>query len=118
LTAAPSGLTPSTNYSAYVRAICGAGASDTAAWTGPVNFSTTQIPVTVFPWSEDFESGGGWTLSNGTAVNKWYIDTAARNGGMLGLYVSNDNGVTNAYTVNSTTAVHAWRDISFPAGFP
>lgn len=33
-----------------------------------------------------------------------------------GLYISNDAGVTNAYTINSTSVVHAYRDIAVPAG--
>jgi|GEM_PF-4110009 len=113
------GLTASTSYSVYVRSICSTAQGDTATWAGPVNFMTTQIPVTVFPWNEDFETGGtGWTLSNGTQGNKWFADTAARSGGARGLYVSNDNGASNRYTLNATSVVHAWRDISFPAGYP
>ncbi len=35
-----SGLNPGTDYSVYVRAICGSNPGDTSFWVGPVNFST------------------------------------------------------------------------------
>ncbi len=113
-------LAPSTGYQAYIRSVCGTAIGDTTSWVGPLSFTTTQIPVTTFPWTEDFETGGaGWTLSNGTLLNKWHVDTAAHNGGARGLYISNNNGVNNAYTTTSNAStVHAWRDISFPAGYP
>lgn len=35
-----SGLDPGTNYSVYVRALCGNNPGDTSFWVGPVNFAT------------------------------------------------------------------------------
>ncbi len=39
-TASLSGLNPGTNYSVYVRALCGNNPGDTSFWLGPVNFAT------------------------------------------------------------------------------
>ncbi len=52
-------------------------------------------------------------MQNGSNVNRWEIDTAANNGGTRALYISNDNGATNAYTLNSTSRSWAYTDIYF-----
>ncbi|WP_442788007.1 choice-of-anchor J domain-containing protein, partial [Flavobacterium suncheonense] len=106
-------LNPSTNYEYWVRAIC--NATDQSAWIGPIPFSTTQIPATM-NFSDNFEGPSGFTLVNGTQTNKWVIGTAVNNGGTSCLYISNNNGVSNAYTNTATTTVHAYRDIAVPAG--
>lgn len=75
--------------------------------------------VTIFPYSSDFEDdieNDEWTLVNGSQTNKWYIGTAANNGGTKGLYVSNDNGTTNAYSTSSTSSVYAYRTLTLSAG--
>ncbi|MGX7668618.1 fibronectin type III domain-containing protein, partial [Flavobacterium pedocola] len=107
------GLNPSTNYEYYVRAVC-SSATDVSTWTGPRTFTTSQIPA-IIPYNEGFEGTSGWTTVNGTAVNKWFEGTAANNGGTRALYISNDSGTTNAYTITSTSIVHAYRDIAIPA---
>ncbi len=73
-----SGLTASTIYEFYVRAICGVG--DTSSWAGPYSFATS-CPTTPYtlPFSEDFEGvicwtaydedGGGQIWGLGTAFN-------------------------------------------------
>lgn len=47
------GLTPSTDYEVYIRTDC--GVDGLSFWTGPLAFSTPCVPVTVLPWTEDFE---------------------------------------------------------------
>jgi hypothetical protein len=112
-----SGLTANGAYSFYVRSVCSATDSSNAA--GPFDFNAGQVPVTVFPWVEDWETGGtDWTFRNGTEVNKWTAGTATDNGGAMSLYVSNDAGVSNVYSTGTTAAVQTYRDISFPAGSP
>lgn len=107
-------LTPSTNYQVYVRANCGSG--DVSIWR-KVSFTTSQIAAQV-PYVCDFEDpteSNQWEIS-GTGVNQWVIDTAANNTstGTTGLYVSNDNGVTNNYTTSSAVSTSwAYRDINF-----
>ena len=68
-------------------------------------------------------AGNGWTVENGTAVNQWHLGALALPS-MTGnvAYISNDAGVSNAYTTSLTTpataisVVHLYRDVTFPAG--
>ncbi len=52
------GLTPSTNYSVYIRSICTVG--DTSKWDGPYNF-TTPCSFYTPPYLEDFST---YTFNN------------------------------------------------------
>src|SRR5690606_23083416 len=105
-------LQPSTTYYFWVRSNCGPG--DVSNWTGPITFNTPQIPATT-NFTDDFEAAStSWTLNNGTQTNKWVVGSAVSNGGTQSLYITNDNGVSNAFTNNSATVVHAYRDITIP----
>ncbi len=68
--------------------------------------------------NSNFEPGDPtvWTLANAAATNQWIIGTAASNGGTQGAYVTNDAGVTNAYTITTTSTNHIYTSISVPAG--
>jgi len=106
------GLTPQTPYSYAVRQACNGG-----AWSN-ITSLTTPANAAILPYSHSFEDGsenGSWTLINGTQTNQWVIGTAADTLGATGLYVSNDQGVTNAYSVG-TSRVYAYRDFEVPAG--
>ncbi|MFY8186998.1 MAG: fibronectin type III domain-containing protein, partial [Flavobacterium sp.] len=105
-------LDPSTCYDFYVRAVC--GPDDNSLWSTGTSFTTTQIPVSL-DYEEDFEGVHGWTLSNGTQTNKWVVGTAVSNSPTTSLYVSNNNGVANAYSNNAASVVHAYRDLQLPA---
>ena len=108
------GLTPSTTYHVYVKADCGGG--NESSWAGPLSFTTSQIPISTFPWIEDFETGAtNWTITNGPALNQWVVGNATENGGTSSLYVSNDGGTSNAYSTNAFSVVHAYRDIEIPS---
>ncbi|WP_435525745.1 hypothetical protein [Chryseobacterium indoltheticum] len=74
---------------------------------------TTQIPATL-PYIQGFTTGNDLALLNGTQTNKWVRGTATGNPAQS-LYISNDNGTTNAYT-HTTSTVQAFRDIQIPAG--
>ena len=89
------GLTPSTSYDYYVRSAC--SPTDQSTWAGPFTFTTLQIAATL-PYTDDF-STSQWSFVNGSETNKWFIGAAAGNPAD-GMYISNDNGVTNAYTSN------------------
>ncbi|PZR21396.1 MAG: hypothetical protein DI539_08135 [Flavobacterium psychrophilum] len=107
-------LQPATAYQYYVRASCGDGTY--SIWSGPFAFSTTQIPTTI-PYAQDWETGPhNWSINNGTQVNKWVVGNAVNNGGSQSLYISNDNGVSNTYTITSASVVHAYRDVIIPSG--
>jgi hypothetical protein len=108
------GLNPTTTYDVYVLAQC--DASDSSAWLGPITFTTTQVPATLpYYWNfdNDFQ---GWTVVNGTQVNKWYTGTATFASPTKSAYISNTNGTTNNYDGNVTSVVHIYRDIEFPSG--
>ena len=115
-TATISGLINSTNYNVWVRSNC--GGAGTSFWIGPINFNTTQVPATT-PYAQNFDAGAhSFALANGTQVNKWFVGPATFNSPANSLYVSNDGGVTNSYTITSTSVVHAYRDIQLPATIP
>ncbi|MDD2424265.1 MAG: choice-of-anchor J domain-containing protein, partial [Candidatus Cloacimonetes bacterium] len=106
------GLSSSTSYDWYVLSVTGAGSS---TWAGPATFRTAQIPATL-PLTEGWESGqGSWAFENGTETNAWYVGTVDPFAGTASAYVSNDNGVSNAYTITTTSVAHIYRDISFGA---
>ncbi|WP_267401978.1 MULTISPECIES: fibronectin type III domain-containing protein [unclassified Chryseobacterium] len=105
-------LTPSTTYYWWVRSVC--SATDKSVWLSGGNFSTTQIPAPL-PYSQDFTTSNDFGFTNGTYTNKWNYGTATGNTGGS-LYISNNNGTANAYTITSEATVHAYRDITIPAG--
>jgi hypothetical protein len=106
------GLNPSTAYDYYVRQDCGDD-DGVSMWAGPFSFTTTQIPAEL-NFEEDFESTISWTLNNGGQTNQWVVGSATGNTGNS-LYISNDEGITNAYSTGSTSVVQAYRDIAVPA---
>ena len=113
---AVTGLNNSTNYTMYVRANCGVG--DYSFWI-PISFRTPQIPAQL-PYTQNWEDGtenAQWTILNNTASNQWYIGSAVNNGGDSSLYISNDNGATNNYTITSESNVWAYRDIYFDPNY-
>ena len=56
------------------------------------------------PYNTGFETGDdvSWNFANST--NGWYIGNATNNGGSKSLYISNDGGVNNAYTLSGATS--------------
>lgn len=106
-------FTQATAYEYYVRANCGDGTY--SIWTGPFAFSTTQVPAAM-NYAESFDGplAHGWSLNNGAQTNKWYVGPSVFQSAPNSLYISNDSGLTNAYTINTTSVVHAYRDIQMP----
>ena len=118
-----SGLNANTSYSLYVLTLCNGVEGDDQ--TNTVNFTTSTVPTTL-PYTTDFEDAtdnNQWGIINGTQANKWYIGAPTNTtsevnttvGGTNGLYISNDNGATNAYT-GTETRVYAYRDVLVPDG--
>ncbi|SIQ18013.1 Por secretion system C-terminal sorting domain-containing protein [Chryseobacterium sp. RU37D] len=105
-------LAPVTTYFWWVRSIC--SGTDKSVWMAGPSFTTTQIPTTV-PYTQDFSTGNDLQLNNGTQTNKWFYGTALGNPANS-LYISNDNGVSNAYSIGSSSVVQAYRDIAIPVG--
>ena len=56
------------------------------------------------PYNTGFETGNdvSWNFANST--NGWYIGNATNNGGSRSLYISNDGGVSNEYTISGATS--------------
>ena len=80
------------------------------------NATTPQIPATL-PLTENFEVWPNhWTVVNGTQPNQWYVGTAAHYAGNQSAYITNDNGVSNAYNIGSSSVVHLYRDVTFTTG--
>ncbi|MBP5536012.1 MAG: T9SS type A sorting domain-containing protein [Bacteroidales bacterium] len=53
----------------------------------------------------------GWVLLNGTQTNKWCIGVDTTTTGHS-LFVTNDGGVSNTYSVDSTSVVYAYYEFS------
>ena len=76
--------------------------------------STTSGGASQF--TEGFESGdftsNGWTVVNGSQVNRFFVGTAAKRTGAYSAYISNDGGTTNAYTTSSSQVVYFYKDFT------
>ena len=102
-------LAETTDYIFFVRRAC----SETEK-SEPLTktFKTIQTPAAL-PYNGDFEEENGWLTFNGEYVNKWVRGTAVANGGTHALYISNDNGVSAAYTNNVACVVYATKTFYF-----
>jgi hypothetical protein len=108
----PTTLLPNTTYYWWVQAVC--SPTDSSYIIQGPTFMTTQIPAQL-PYLQNFEATNDLGLLNGTQTNKWFHGSATGNTGKS-LYITNDNGTTNAYTITSGSVVQAYRDIQIPAG--
>jgi M6 family metalloprotease-like protein len=82
------------------------------------NTITKTITVTNPFFFEGWESSNTWTVVNGTGStnpNRWFVGTATASFGTRSMYISNDNGVSNTYTITTSSTTHFYRDIPFPA---
>ena len=108
------GLNPLTDYYVYVRTNCGSEQSD---WSSKLHFKTTaQADEVGAAWSDDFEGALSWELINGEITNAWVLGSAVSNGGSQSLYISNDKGESNAYTITSPAMVYAVKLLNFEQG--
>jgi hypothetical protein len=111
------GLTSGETYEAFVRNGCGDSFS---GWSSGVTFTTLCEEFTAnlaLPFEEDFEDCVAWQIANGSAPNAWVVGDATSNGGENSIYISNDGGTTNAYTISgATSVVHFYRDFEVPEG--
>ncbi|MBO7445635.1 MAG: fibronectin type III domain-containing protein [Bacteroidales bacterium] len=120
-----SSLNANTEYQFYVVANCGSEGSDPSL---TFSFFTTTVPAQL-PLNENFENPNDmmWVFVNGTQTNQWFVgtptdstsDVNTTSGGTRGLYISNDNGLSNTYSYAgylSSSRVYAYRDILVPDG--
>jgi hypothetical protein len=106
------GLAQSTTYYIWVKALC--SSTDQSDLSDVVSVMTTQIPAAL-PYIQNFETTNDLGLINVAQTNKWFYGSVTGNTGKS-IYISNDNGTTNAYTITSPSVVQAYRDITIPAG--
>ncbi|MCE2982284.1 MAG: choice-of-anchor J domain-containing protein, partial [Parachlamydia sp.] len=106
LSQAFSSLTPATSYSFYVRSNCGVGG--VTSWRAATNFTTLCNSITVFPWTENFESvttpalPACWAANNVNAdVDTWITYTTYGVGSSIaaGLYTDFNSGANNDYLI-------------------
>ena len=93
--------------------------SGTGAESVTISLSGDAMVAATLPYSQSFEDTDeeeniNWGFQH-NGVNQWVIGTAVNNTeeGSQALYISNDNGVSNAYTINSPSTSWAYRDIDF-----
>ena len=104
-------LQPLTDYLVRVRANYADGQS--GLWR--MREFQTQHQLAHIPYYCDFEDSAevnSWQYVSYGSVNQWVVDTAATQSEGHSLYVSNDGGLTNAYTFNSPSTLWAYRDIN------
>jgi hypothetical protein len=107
------GLAPATSYDIQVTPLCSVGTSLPTAAT--FRTTTRRFSVPFVCGFEDTAQNRQWVLENGENHNRWHIGTATHNGGTHSLYVTNDNGVSNSYTVDAADALdYAYVDITLP----
>ncbi len=75
------------------------------------------IPSADEGFFDDFEGEFTWTIQNGGQTNAWYLGEAVNNGGSKALYVSNDGGASNTYTVYKSSFVFVEKTFSFEGGY-
>ena len=107
------GLATGTRYTFIVTPVCPGLVYSTSA-----TFRTagTYYEVPFISNFEDTDQDAMWVLENGTNANAWNMGTATNNGGTRSLYISNDHGVSNAYTVASSGLSYAYVNLNLPAG--
>lgn len=103
-------LDEATPYKFYVRRVCTTGEGEWQA----ISISTLAPPQEL-PLTLDFEDADDdviWNFLNGP--NGWYVDSL---GDGRALFISNDNGATNAYATTTTAGTSwAWVDVELDAG--
>ena len=105
------GLLPETNYAWKVRTRC--QGNSLSGWSSEVFFQTNPL-VAQIPYVCDFEDStenARWKLVNFNCTNKWYIGNAVHHGGSQSLYISNNGGLSNAYSGSLNNVVWVYRDV-------
>ncbi len=101
-------LAPSTTYEVQVATVC---SGTPGAFSASVNFTT--VGPSTLPYVQPFTNNDFTFI--GTQTNKWAYGGAAGNPPNA-IYISNDSGVSNAYTNNSASVAHAYKELIIPAG--
>jgi hypothetical protein len=113
------GLAQTTTYSFYIQTDC--GTEDNVSRTDIFTFSTTATPISEFPYYQTFEDLENNPISmeyRNEYANQWHIGTATGvptegEETTTSLYISNDNGLSNAYTTTATSYASAILPVVF-----
>ncbi|MGG5507785.1 MULTISPECIES: gliding motility-associated C-terminal domain-containing protein [unclassified Myroides] len=96
------------------------GRSDVTNYFVIDNFVVEDIPSTGtfkpavdLPYETGFEEENDFNLWN-DFTDQWTIGPAVNNGGENAMYITNDGGVSNDYTLGAAQASHAFIDINIP----
>lgn len=111
----PGTLLPSTTY--YWR-IVPRNANGPAVCATVWSFSTGasyNASQTTPPIIDGFENCTDWTVVNGAQPNVWINGSATSFLGTNSMYIHNGGGTDNDYA-HTTSIVHFYKDITFPAG--
>ncbi|MBR1766342.1 MAG: hypothetical protein IJ745_04800, partial [Bacteroidales bacterium] len=97
------------NYTLEAYTVCPTGPMTSAVF---VNFNTPMESISV-PYSTGFEADDdtGWVFFN--SHNAWHVGPAVNHGGSQALYISNDNGTSNSYSIDETSMSYAVRTFEF-----
>ncbi len=96
------GLTPSTNYTFYVRGIC--SATDSSNWSLPFHVATACAPIATLPYTENFDSYVGSTTTS-VSVNNLPVCWSNLNHGTSTSY----SGYPIIYTGSAASSPNAMR---------
>ena len=109
------GLEASTEYMLYLRTECANSSSASISTT----FLTKQLPIDLGDgFADDFEGANQWNFENGELENAWVLGTAAHNGegSTKAIYISNNGGTSNEYTISKSAVVFATKAFNIAAG--
>ena len=102
-----------TSYDWKVRSNC---SDDEYSLWSESSFHTLH-PVAHLPYNCDFEDSteaANWLFFENDRTNQWFIGSDTSNIGETTLFISNDGGITNAYTLTTGASTWACRDIFIP----
>lgn len=87
--------------------------ADSPSLSLPLSGSCTEAKTA--PFVEGFETGFNfWTPLDTAQTNRWAAGSATSQSGNQCLYISQDSGLTNSYSLSNRSISHLMRYISFP----
>lgn len=108
------GLATNTIYDFYVSISC-PSLLYPAMWKASGRTLAAPIALPYYTSFDDLHDNGQWVLLNENQTNQWAIGNATGDGDYHSLYISNDNGVSNAYDINSNSRSFAYRTVELTA---